>query len=323
MGVTARNTEFIGFLFILFISIVFGLVASKMATSWGINPVLIITCLISPGISLLLERGNFDALIFIMLMFATFLLFRGNEISAVLLISSTVLMKFYTLPTLLLCVIVCRTARARFISVALILLTSILVLIDFSHLSVSIFPQNWYAAFGASVAGLLLASAGIHLGAVGGYILGLALLLLTIFVLQRFLPSPPIPDLRSPDIGKRWGLDAWLVSIIGSTFVSCYIAGLNFDYRRIYLAIVGLVVLSRLPQKTSVRRFGNVILVLSLWCSYQTFGVFLHKTHSFVALELIGGVAIGLFTAYLSLEIVKLVRPTIDRRRKISNTSKS
>jgi hypothetical protein len=271
------------------------------------------------------ERGNIDGLIFMLVLFATFLLIRGFEIPAIVIIAVTALFKFYTAPLLLLLVIVAKTNRSRVLALACFFLTVPLIVVDYFRIEAS-FPSTWFVSFGSPAIGFWVNLFGekfgqdwIHLSAISGHILGLAILIFGIFAVNKFVHMEKqfeFPHKKSSD-GSQ--VDAILL-IFGSVFVVCYVLGMNYDYRLIFAAISGVALIVR----NSARPYVVLIkgsLFLGLWLSSFTFGIqndpTIETITSFVLIQFVGDIALGIFTAFLSLQLIKIVFQSITARARI------
>ena len=322
LGIRENQTQFWGLFGGLVLAICLGLLANVFISTDRISKLFVVLVLSSPGIWLLVERGNIDELIFVLILLSTFLFIRGFEIPAILIIAITALFKFYTAPLLLLLVIVAKRNRLRLLALASFFLVVPLVAVDYFRIKAS-FPSTWFVSFGSPAIGFWVNLFGekfgqdwIHLSAISGHILGLALLIFSIFAVNKFAyveKQLEFPPNKSNDGGK---IDAILL-IFGSVYVLCYVLGMNYDYRLIFAAVSGVALIVR----SSTRPYVVLIkwsLFLGLWLSSFTFGLQntpnIETITAFVLIQFVGDIALGIFTAFLSLQLIKLVSQNFTTR---------
>jgi len=322
LGIRESQTQFWGLFIGSVLAICLGLLAKVFISTNKISALFVVLVLSSPGIWLLVERGNIDELIFVLVLFATFLFIRGFEIPAILIFAVTALFKFYTAPLLLLLVIVAKTNRLRVLALASFFLAVPLIVVDYLRIEAS-FPSTWFVSFGSPAIGFWVNLFGekfgqdwIHLSAISGHILGLAILIFGIFAVNKFVYMEKqfeFPRIKSSN-GSQ--VDAILL-IFGSVFVFCYVLGMNYDYRLIFAAISGVALIVR----NSTRPYAVLIkgsLFFGLWLSSFTFGIqndpTIETITSFVLIQFIGDIALGIFTAFLTLQLIKIVSQSITTR---------
>jgi len=182
LGISATQTKFWGLFSGAVICISLGSLAVFFTNKKSLNLLLVGLVLSSPGLWLLIERGNIDGLIFLLLLASSILIAKGFEIPAIFLIAITALFKFYTAPLLLVLVVISRTKRAR--ATAVILFLTVIPIIFIEYLSIETnFPNTWFISFGAPSIGFWINLFGDkfnlglpHIGALVGHGLGLMVL---------------------------------------------------------------------------------------------------------------------------------------------------
>ena len=125
-----------------------GVFTSKIATRKGQFTFVVISSLFSPGIWLLLERANLDILIFLMVFIGSQLFSRGNEIFGTIVIALSALFKFYTLPVLLILLVITNKRLTRIVGFLFVLLVFSKVFLDVTSITNPGFPSTWYISFG-------------------------------------------------------------------------------------------------------------------------------------------------------------------------------
>jgi hypothetical protein len=316
-GINATQTKFWGLFSGAVICISLGALAIFFTNKKGLNLILVGIILSSPGLWLLIERGNIDGLIFLLLLASSILIAKGFEVSAIFLIAITALFKFYTAPLLLVLVAISRTKRAR--ATAVILFLTVLPIIVIDYLSIeSDFPYTWFISFGAPSIGFWINLFDekfglelIHVGALVGHALGLMVLCFSAVLIRKISKNRMIHFAGSKleRTNKSWAESLFLV--FGPVFVICYLFGMNYDYRLIFGAISGLAIISRNLEK-NISFIIKVSLLLGLWLSSFSFGIQNDTSQvtviPFIVIQFIGDIALGIFFVFLSLELFQTLK---------------
>jgi len=261
--------------FILFAVVVLILISLAVATAdTKIQSILIFILVISPGPWLLFERGNFDLLIIVFLALGVSAINTRFSIFTILFFALTALMKFYTLPLLLLYVLIERNRLLKKIAFSSLLVLSPIVIHNIT--SAESHPNPMFAAFGLPAPGLWLNSFAwrfdlpVELGMASLYFVGLFVVL---FGLYLFYFSPLKERFLAHQIGAFsltvFQSHAFLVS--AGTYVSCFLAGMNFDYRLIFLIFALLLLNASYSELRGSRCFVGV-QIAALWATYFFFG---------------------------------------------------
>jgi hypothetical protein len=258
---------------------------------------------LSPGIWLLMERGNYDEVIFILTIIASaFLASKFQEFGMILLLV-TVLIKFYTLPAFLVVIFFLkrRNSKIFFGTVAIPVTLYTLFLIK----QVVTFPSSWYVSFGLKSLGSYIdffvnerISKNFQLPGIFMTIIGLCFLITSIVVLLKFRLDPDIK--LSADLLKDCTAATYMMMLV--IFLSCFLVGMNYDYRLIYLAIlVSLTPLvfskNRFRTVTTLSGFGALVL------STFTLGL---RGVPVVAIQFAGDIFLYFFVATQLLFLYKL-----------------
>lgn len=235
---------------------------------------LVALVLLSPGPWLLFERGNFDLLIIIFLTITIFTLnTRISFVGAVLLLA-TALMKFYTFPLLLLYVLIEKNKWLKIVvSVASI---AIIPPIASDIISAPGHPNPMYVAFGLTIPGLWVNffawrfNVDLVLGMIPLYLIGVVVFA-SAFVYYHTSTRTSTFKAKINNLSFSSDLEKNVFLFSSLTYVSCFLAGSNFDYRLIYLAIALVIINKSLPESTNLKLL--IFLELSsLWFTYFYFG---------------------------------------------------
>lgn len=267
-----------------------------------------ILALTSPGIWLLFERGNYDALIYILIIAGLILLKSKFHELGILLIGVTVLMKFYTLPLYFLSILLLKRKTSRRIASILAIPLTVYILILIKQ--VALFPSTWYVSFGFKSLGLyfqlviqekFLSSYQINLAT--SLLFGLAFLGLLLMLLIRL-------EVRPSFLAKTHPSDEWARGIYFGmlvVFLSCFFAGMNFDYRLIYPAT--LIAIS--PLVLSNNRFRSIMVISGLAAILlSTYSFGLHGIPALM-IQFAGDCFLYLFSATQVLLIYYYVHPVL------------
>ena len=299
-----------------------GVFTSKIATRNGQFTFFVISLLFSPGIWLLLERANLDILIFLMVFTGSQLFSRGNEIFGTIVIAFSALFKFYTLPVLLVLLVITNKRLTRIVGFLFAPLVFSKVFLDVTSITNPGFPSTWYISFGIKSFGLYLNLFLEHfnqnrliLNSLEVGLFGYFLLIVSLILLSKFYKSKVqsvIDILEIPPNSPNWNLLRNIFWIFGSTFISCYLVGMSFDYRLSFLAVAGLsfIVLAKY-QEVKIKGL-TLLLIFALWGS----GSFLPSTSLVLSgiIQLIGDGAIFILSTFFILALINEIRSKIYRK---------
>jgi hypothetical protein len=234
---------------------------------------------ISPGVWLLLERGNYDELIFMLVVIAGILLGTKRKIAGVLVLGFSALLKFYTLPAFIFATFFIEEKKTR----RFLLIISIpLSLYSLKLISqVASFPSTWNVSFGLKSIGLYLQLAiqylvnqSFTIPSIATPIPGLIILFILLLFMRRIAIQP---GLRIED-PKKLDRFTQLYNLLLIVFLSCYFAGMNYDYRLVFLSfLVGMS-----PLIFHSNRYSAILVISGLLS--LTFSTYLFGLHGIPAL---------------------------------------
>lgn len=234
--------------------------------------VLVSLAFFSPGTYLLFERGNLDLFIFLLIVLAAALLGNGRFLSGFFVIIFVTLLKFYTLPLVLLVALLSKNSRERFITTIFTLLTFTWVLIDFNRGPG--LPEYGTVQFGYPVLGHYFDWLGISIQPLPSLIGFLApWLVWALLVLLERRAGKGFEPVMTQSISNLQDDYAFLLTAV--VFCAMFFVGLSFDYRLIFLALagVGLIMKSSFNRKIKVALW--VSLFIALWGSGAIGGKFM------------------------------------------------
>ena len=260
---------------------------------------------ISPPLWLAIERGNADILICLLVLLSAYSSYKKKSHTSLLLLALATLIKFYTLPLLVMEIWRQRESVNKYIYTSVVAAVCYVIFVDIQaqHLQ-----QPGSFAFGSPVVTFWLnaISSNLHLpireiSIREGQIIGIIFLCAIVACLSRIL------DFSSTE---RSRIDRPLSNIcffyLGSVYVTCFVFGMSYDYRLIFSALAGLFFMSSFKTLVSKHSWILVVWLLSLWLSVFNFG-FSPRTH--LLIQWIGnifdfftaGLIISIFTCHLKI----------------------
>ena len=283
-----------GSIFFFFITLLFAklvLVLSRREITLGIFCSAIF---FSPPIELILQRANLDALIFILVISSAITFSKGKKFFAMAILAICSLMKFYTLP-LLIFVSLFTAVKLRSYRFSQIYLIAVIVIAAIDISRVPFFPWDARNMFGipiyAEYLSFVLEGENSHsnriLASASGLIIFGSILFLIHYLSKRFAIYPD----KSAFSRYKQRLSIFFFSFI--VFLSCFIAGLNIDYRLIFLAIPVLVFLS-FDIKGFLSFSISTLLLIVMFTSYNTY-----------LLQPVGDLVIMALTSYFTIFLWK------------------
>lgn len=238
--------------------------------------IALVVAMISPPVALLLERANFDVVVFLLSIFGLVLVKQRRYFSAAFVIGGAALMKFYALLGFL----IFASARMKLWQKIVV---SVIVLAVLVEIAAEVFvrrpavPMDIGGAFGSYSIGLWFNFSTeylrIPLVLSNTASLAIGLLALLVGILCTFMFLKKIKalgtitfDLRQPSRLENFG------SGMAPVFLGCYVLGTNYDYRLIFLVPFALALIARSDEKKTRSIFLGLFLA-AMWLSYNS-GIF-------------------------------------------------
>jgi len=261
-----------GWTFLIVLAIIFGFLTFLLKPDGFYKASFLYIIFISPPIFLLIERGNFDSLIFIFFFTAVVLHSYGFKFISFFIILTISTWKFYTYPLALFMLFAIKNAYLRLVGSALFFLGIIQVLKDLSFIpNISVAVAD--GSFGVQVWGSYLNRLNIPINILSSYVFGISLIVITLCSLL-FFKSKIVLDTRIfSDFGTK---QRFSISLFQSSFVvffSCYLVGINYDYRLIFLCAtsIGFMLLGKDFQKLEfVQGLVWILTIVCMWFSYNS-----------------------------------------------------
>jgi len=302
------STKFIGYLFMLIIS----LILSRLYL-WQSRVSFFVSLLIflSPPILLLVERGNFDILIVAALFMAGFFWEKELKLVSLILIFLVSLLKFYTAPLLLIFLFLACSRKIKVFSIVLFTISVPIIIRDiritsggYPHGSNTFFGMNiWVEYFQQFLNSPISPSVAKIVGAS-------IFVVLTIFVYQLLHRKNLLSCLDYLQSAESDSLNVFRL-LSGVTFLLCFFVGMNFDYRLVFLVIVAGY--AKLEKGATIQNVISGLVIMALWLSYPSGG-----------LQPIGDAALEIIASLLLLEVLAIgLKQLQGLRLKSTKSSKS
>jgi hypothetical protein len=270
-GIEFDHASVIGFLFLTLMISILVLIHLKLGAKSVFENVIIFLILMSPISAFLIERANFDILIFAFVVVGSLLINGSKTNLGLLAIFIASLIKFYTLPLLFLVFLFKSSLFNRLFGLFLFLLGSSVAVHDIRLIQAGLsFPRNCSASFGNPVLFVCFREAGIDIPNQIQNGLGIFLFIIVSLILFNL----NFKETYSFKIYHRISLinqkcDVLYIST-AVTFLICFFSSVNVDYRLIFLAYPALKeILS--CKETKRRIFLFSMLILAFWFGDNAF----------------------------------------------------
>ncbi len=296
------------FLGILF-SVVFALLLKESVSDSKRKIVLVSLAVFSPPLILLFERVNYDLVMALILILASWAYVKNRFVIAIVLVFISAVTKFYTLPLLWILAIWVPSLRLRVFALSVAGLASYFVLRDLS--SIEGIPVTGAYQFGVTVSEHYIKLAGF-LPAPDLVVIGLGVLIPIVVVIFLMIQRQGFPSMF-PNIntqGGSFGVGIVLARFSSVVFLSCYFTGLSFDYRLVFLIMAAVPFLVN-GGFTKAQYFTLWFLLLAaLWGSTGLAFSFLIPysvpiAKVLYAIQLIGDIALMFWVGALMFDLIR------------------
>jgi hypothetical protein len=261
--------------------------------------------LFAPGMILLLERANLDGVMLILITIAILFNHFGYKYLAWFIVAISVLFKFYTLPFLMLYSCTFKSKFARFSMLGLASIVALIIIQDVKLAGANI-PTGIFVTFG-----LMSTSRWINLylehqslisfrfTSISGGLLSSLFIIVMVLVLFRSIRLSPHVQGRFRELH----VSIFVFFII--IFLSCYFAGMNYDYRLPFLGIALFAIVPLLEWSKFLRVQTSLLSLFVFWGGTQ-FG--LNNAENQAANVLVQSVTDVLLLYLVAFSIVVLIR---------------
>ena len=296
------------FLGILF-SVVFALMLKESISDSKGKVVLVSLAVFSPPLILLFERANYDLVMALILMLASWAFVKNRFVIAIILVFISAVTKFYTLPLLWILAVWVPSLRLRVFGLSVAALATLFVLRDLSLIGT--IPITGAYQFGVTVSEHYIKLAGF-LPASDLVVLGLGVLIPIVVVVFLMIQRQGFPSMF-PNVntqGGSFGVGIVLARFSSVVFLSCYFTGLSFDYRLVFLIMAAVPFLAN-GGFTKAQYFSLWFLLLAaLWGSTGLAFSFLTPysvpiAKVLYAIQLIGDIALMFWVGALMFDLIR------------------
>jgi hypothetical protein len=301
LEIQARDTEMFAHALQALFSVALSFVIIKLAKKIMAVFLLALLVMLSPGTQLMLYNGNFDLLIFVLVVFGYFLIKKNFIIAGLFLLFLSGVFKFYTIPLLLLMALFLPKIRHKVVALTLLIVSCASAVYDL-YLMQEPIPSSGYAQFGFSIYTNYLEQMEFSNSPVFGFVLSLTLFSFSILVVSILGKS------KNQLKGESKPSNHLLFLVFAIVFLACYFAGLSYDPRLLYLTLAGFY----LATSVTVGHYRLFIYMILVWSSWMSTGIelgFIAKGHTgfhpLRFLQVSNDLSIGLLTAALCLQILK------------------
>lgn len=246
--------------------------------------------LISPPVWLLLERGNIDTLMYLLVFLSTLIYAQGYRIFPITLISISSILKFYTLPLLVLTLIKSRGIYIKLFNLMAISVSSVIIVLDLRLLDRNNIIQAGNNHFGLKIIGNYLGKLGIEMDSAVQYLLSGFLFVVSIAIV--YLVTLRVPFINSNNSNLLILKFLHLFSCV--LFISIYLIGLSVDYKLIFIFSTAPFLIIHTHRK--FRYSVSLLFLVSVWFTYPT-GFF----------QTIGDFALQM---YMAIQVVFMLQAT-------------
>lgn len=298
LNLKSENLYHYGYGLMSIFAIAIGFILSKVSLKSRL--LVILPIIASPPFMLVMERGNLDIIMLVILLLSSLAFFYGFQISSLILVFISVLLKFYTLPVFLIYLLLSKSYLFRIQTFACLVVAGFLVLEDLTRIKKG-FPMGGETFFGMSIwPRYFEPHAPNHLLPESlNHLVGLIIFfLLTIVLRSKLLTTLRIFDTSQIETNKSsFGI---LFIVLYVVHLTCYISGTSYDYRLIYVTLSTASLLAfygRFNLDDLNVRILVTLLISAIWLSFPSGG-----------LQPIGDLSLELLTIILGYHCWNLLR---------------
>ena len=269
IGVHPVNINFIGELFLVINIIIFSYFSVCAHYEYGSRRTLLcILIFISPPFHYLIERGNFDTLIIFLLVVAAACISKGKFLFGNIFLGIASLFKFYTLPVLLIYLLILKFSKSKHLKFHLFLTLIFASLVLRDYVLIQGILGSGTGGYGGTFGLRSFALYANHLSNSfnTNFVFILTMLSFTLIVLVMLFAF----KLSKPIFSKLHSFPDVIQLIFGSQIIVCYLITINNDYRLSILGIFLSALLIRSPMNSRVERMILIFGIASIWLSYPT-----------------------------------------------------
>lgn len=304
-GLNGGMRQQVSLMFALLVSSIIAIVLGKyLKDKFSIKSIYVLFTVASPATSFLFERGNFDQLIFILVFLAAIAHANQLRILSLFIITFTAMFKFYTFPLLIFYILINWKILNKLLMIAISIFTLSLIYIDWNRVTFKP-ATGGCCQFGGASFSYYFRFLGLSKNQ-GTWILLTSILMGVFALLILKAPKVLFPLLETNHDFKSNSINPFEIFIEWSALIliTTWFIGFNYDYRLVFLAIAGLVVINSKSQKNTITIFWILFYLVSLWATVGLGSSLLEDSIFLLVvvtcIQLIGDFSIFLIVAYLT-----------------------
>ena len=292
LHIGASQTSLFGVIFLIVIAITIATIIKNLDINDNQKNVISALVATSPPILLLIDRGNIDSLIVLLVLSAAWSHTKGKSTLAIILLFLSAIFKYYTAPLLLCMIFASKRKRSKTTAAILTVVASLSIFRDLQITEFTFATGNPHLTFGLGHEFLYLLDFNAFAWLVNFTSLAGALLVLFFYGMSfGWLRRRAIELNTSGE--KTFTRMLYVFSTI--VIMACYLTGANADYRLIFLAISGITLLSIFRISDSFHVFFLHVVCGILWLTFPSGD-----------LEIFGDVFISLYAGFTFALVTKL-----------------
>jgi hypothetical protein len=183
-----------------------------------------------------------------------------------LLLSLSALFKYYSAPLLVFFLLEQKRLALRLTFSGIILIIALIIYRNIQRVEAEFFAAVG-GGFGNMSLGLWIRNNGFPVSFLIINLTGIAALGIIWVITRKFSNSSAVLMPETPDKLNKF------ILLHGSIFVSCYLMGMNFDYRLIFGLSAGVALLLGIGLSEKRRILVMILLVVISWSSYNAAGI--------------------------------------------------
>jgi hypothetical protein len=230
--------------------------------------VLCIIIFISPPFHYLIERGNFDTVIILLILIATVFTINGKFLFGSIVLGIAGIFKFYTLPVLFIYLLIVKFSKGKHLKIQLVvaLISATLVLRDFVEIRGIL--GSGTGGYGGTFG---LKSFALYANHFSEYFNTSYVFLFTImsFILVMLLMFFKF-NLSEPIFDKLDSFSGVVQLLFGLQIIVCYLFTINNDYRLSILGIFLSALIMDSFKNSGIEKYILIFGILSMWLSYPS-----------------------------------------------------
>ena len=269
LGAHPENFYFVGKTLLIINLMIFTYFSVYSYNKFGTKRlVLCIIIFISPPFHYLIERGNFDTVIILLILIATVFTINGKFLFGSIVLGIAGIFKFYTLPVLFIYLLIVKFSKGKYLKIQLVvaLISATLVLRDFVEIRgiLGSGTGGYGGTFGLKSFALYANHFSEYFNT--SYVFLFTIMTFIFVVLLMFFKF----NLSEPIFDKLNSFSDVIQLLFGLQIIACYLFSINNDYRLSILGIFLSALLMNSFKNSGIEKYVLIFGILSMWLSYPS-----------------------------------------------------